>query len=194
MILLPWPIHRPAGSSRLPAGFSITALIITVAIMFTLAGISIPLGLSSLRRQRLNNLVTELSGWLEEISVRTEFAGAPCQVSFTTGSLSPGDTLAQVTPSSCATQDSFDVPSFLGPVGQTYGIQITDQAANGAGRWSFTSRGTIDEAQDIEIRVNLNNNAPVRCIQLSADFGLIRLGANNDANVPSIPCTNYRRI
>jgi type II secretory pathway pseudopilin PulG len=71
-------------------GFTLTGLIISVLLISILSAISIPLMSGPLRRQRLNNLVIELSGWLEEVSVRAEFAGAPCTVTITTGTLTPG--------------------------------------------------------------------------------------------------------
>ena len=178
-------------------GFTLTGLIISVLLISILSAISIPLMSGPLRRQRLNNLVIELSGWLEEVSVRAEFAGAPCTVIITTGTLTPGATLAQVTPAACAIQNPFVVPSFLGGAAQNYAVAITDSASDDEGvdnSWSFTPRGSITDPANIEIRVNLNGRVPVRCIQLSSDFGYVRLGSNNAAANAATPCDDYTAI
>ena len=141
------------------------ALIISVLLISILSAIAIPLMSGPLRRQRLNNLVIELSGWLEEVSVRAEFAGAPCTVTITTGTLSPGDTLAQVTPPACAIQNQFVVPSFLGGAARPMLLRSPTPAENGLAhglsppevqsRYADEEDGDTSPApsQPIEIRV-----------------------------------------
>ena len=189
-------------------GFTLTGLIITILIMTTLSSITTPLLINSLRRQRLNNLVIELSGWLEEVSVRSELAGSPCEVTITTGNLAPGNEIARVTPAACATQiggnvtvdenmadfSSFSIPSFFSIKAQTYNVQIDGSEEEGKYSWFYTPRATISDSSNIEIRINLNGKVPVRCIQLSSFLGHLRQGSNNAAASADDSCNNYNSL
>ena len=175
-------------------GFTLTGLIITILIMTTLSSITTPLLIDSLRRQRLNNLVIELSGWLEEVSVRSELAGSPCSVTILTGTHEPGDELAKVTPSACATRDSFVIPSFFSIKAQKYYVAMEDSAHDGVNSWTYTPRATISDFTDIEIRINLNGDVPVRCIQLSSFLGHLRQGSNNTAASADVSCNDYTSL
>jgi hypothetical protein len=52
----------------------------------------------------------------------------------------------------------------------------------------FTPRTAITSTRDIQVRLALLNQAPVRCVRLSAVLGLLRIGRNDASSSTTIDC------
>jgi len=133
-----------------------------------------------LRRERLNAVVMELEGWLQEVAQVPERQGISCRVTISTGSLAAGATLASVSPSSCSSQ-----PTLRVPVGVAPGPLLV-QASPTA--WSFTPRGAVDLTSALQIRMTIQGQLPQRCLQVGATLGLIRLGGSETSTDLSLHC------
>ncbi|MCS5692897.1 prepilin-type N-terminal cleavage/methylation domain-containing protein [Cyanobium sp. FGCU-6] len=173
------------GRHRPPAGFTLTELMVIIAIIGILSGITISNSLSTWRDAQVSDLALQLAGWLEQVSRSPESSGGSCTVTFANGitggiTLNNGAQLASVSPASCSPQPSFTVPTRFG----------NQQIAAGASAASvvFTPRNAITASTDIQVRLALLNQAPVRCVRLSAVLGLIRLGRNDASSSATTAC------
>ena len=168
-----------------PDGFSLTQLSITVAIISILSGITISNSLTSWHDAQAAELALQLAGWLEQISRAPEVNGATCTVTFASGitggiTLNNGAVLASVSPTSCSPEPTFSVPTRFGA------HQISAGAS--AATVVFTPRTAITSTTDIQVRLALLNQAPVRCVRLSAVLGLLRIGRNNASSSTTTNC------
>ena len=171
--------HRPRG------GFTLTELMAIVVIIGILSGITISQSRNRWRDAQVSDLALQLAGWLEQISRSPESSGGSCTVTFTGGitggiTLNNGSQLASVSPASCSPEPSFTVPTRFG----------NQQISAGASAASvvFTPRIAITSSTDIQVRLALLNQAPVRCVRLSAVLGLIRLGRNDASSSVTTDC------
>lgn len=171
---------------RRPEGFTLTELMLVVVLIGILGAVLIPLGVTSWRRERLNAVVIELAGWLEEISRNPERNGTACRVTVDTGSRTPGSRLARVEPTSCSANPTFNIPA-------TFGADNFNVGASQA-TWDFTPRGAISSGTDVQIRLAITGQVPVRCVRLSGTLGLIRLGRNDGSSDVSTNCTVFTSI
>ena len=174
-------------------GFSLTEVMVVVAILSVLSGLVIDGGIRDWRREQVNAVVVELAGWLESVR-RTALKGSGCQVTLTTtnGTLAAGAVLAQgedvgatdaesvaaASPiaNNCRSSQPLVIPS-LGTV-QSFQIAAT------AGSFVFTPAGTLYPAPQpsapIVIEVSLaDGQDPQRCVQLEGLMGLIQVGRLN---------------
>lgn len=137
----------------------------------------------------MNAVAVELTGWLEAVR-RASLKGNPCEVTIHTTSSAPaGSTVASaaVDPSvasgaaivnTCLNQDPLQITSISGG-NDRYAI-----SANPA-TFTFTPRGTVvglDPSTGLEMRISLNNTAPMRCVQISSPLGLIRVGIDEEGS------------
>jgi len=179
------PIRRRRARDRHPGGLTLTQLLVTVAIIAILSGITISNSLTSWRDAQVSELAFQLAGWLEQVSRSPEASGGSCTVTFTSGitggiTLNNGAQLASVSPTSCSPDPSFTVPSRFG----------SRQISAGASAASvvFTPRNAITSSTDVQVRLALLNQAPVRCVRLSAVLGLIRVGRNDASSSATTDC------
>jgi len=174
-----------------PDGFSLTQLSITVAIISILSGITISNSLTSWHDAQAAELALQLAGWLEQISRAPEVNGATCTVTFARGitggiTLNNGAELATVTSNPpnasppCSPEPTFTVPTRFG----AHQISAGASAANVV----FTPRTAITSPIDIQVRLALLNQAPVRCVRLSAVLGLLRIGRNDASSSTTTNC------
>jgi type II secretory pathway pseudopilin PulG len=163
--------RRHQRRSGLSAGITIPELLVTAVLIVILGTIVISNVLTSWRSAQASELAVQLAGWLEEISRRPEVSGTSCTVTFTTGTLNSNAVLAQVSPTSCAVQPSFRVTALYGNRPLSVGASTNTVV--------FTPRQAITSSNDIQVRLAILNQAPVRCVRLSATLGLIRLGRND---------------
>jgi prepilin-type N-terminal cleavage/methylation domain-containing protein len=178
-------LHRQ-HRRRPSAGFTLTELMVIVVIIGILSGITISTSLNSWRDAQVSDLAFQLAGWLEEISRAPEANGASCRVDFTTGTRPNGAVIATVTSTPtgatppCAVESNFTVPTRFG----------NQQISVGASTASvvFTPRNSITSTTDLQIRLALLGQAPVRCVRLSAILGLIRIGRNNGSSDTATAC------
>jgi Tfp pilus assembly protein FimT len=173
-----------------PDGFSLTQLSITVAIISILSGITISNSLTSWHDAQAAELALQLAGWLEQISrapeVIPEVNGQKtCTVTFASGitggiTLNNGAELASVSPTSCSPEPTFRVPTRFG----------AHQISAGASAASvvFTPRTAITSTTDIQVRLAVLDQAPVRCVRLSAVLGLLRIGRNDASTSTTTNC------
>jgi len=174
-----------------PDGFSLTQLSITVAIISILSGITISNSLTSWHDAQAAELALQLAGWLEQISRAPEANGATCTVTFASGitggiTLNNGAELATVASNPanafppCSPEPTFRVPTRFG----AHRISAGASAAT----VEFTPRTAITSTTDIQVRLAVLNQAPVRCVRLSAVLGLLRIGRNDASFDTAIPC------
>lgn len=183
-------MNKPHPRLNLSAhhGFSLSELLVAVAIIGILAGLMIDAGLRDWRRERVNTVVVELAGWLESVR-RAALKGSSCQVSLTTtsGTLAGGATLA-----TAADVGSSDAASsaISNNCRSAQPFQLTTLTANQAfrvgtrntsGSFVFTPAGTLFPApangNPLEIRIALaDGDDPQRCVQLDGLMGLISVG------------------
>lgn len=173
-----------------PGGFTVTELMVIVALIGILAAVTIPLGLPFWRRERVNSLATEFAGWLGEIAKHPERGGTACTVTLNPpGSFAPGAALASVSPASCAPNSTFRIPASFGQDDFSVGASITSPYT-----FTFTPRGAMSSASDIQIRFAVASNRPVRCVRISGTLGLIRMGRNDSSSNTSTACTDFSSI
>jgi prepilin-type N-terminal cleavage/methylation domain-containing protein len=65
-------------------GFSLTEVLVVVAILDVLSGLVIDAGIRDWRREQVNAVVVELAGWLESVR-RAALKGSSCQVTLFDG-------------------------------------------------------------------------------------------------------------
>ena len=175
------------------SGFSLTEVMVVVAILSVLSGLVIDGGIRDWRREQVNAVVVELAGWLESVR-RAALKGSSCQVTLTTtdGTVAAGavlargadvgatdaDSVAADSPiaNNCRSSQPLVIPS-LGTV-QSFQIAAT------AGSFVFTPAGTLYPAPQpsapIVIEVSLaDGQDPQRCVQLEGLMGLIQVGRLN---------------
>lgn len=181
------PDQRRSKRHRL-AGFTLTELMVTVAILGILSAIVLRISGVEWRRARVNAVAVELTGWLEAVR-RASLKGNPCQVTIhTSSSAAAGSTVASaaVDPlatgaaiaNTCLNQDPLLISAFSGG-SDRYGISSTPSV------FTFTPRGTVvglDPTTGLEIRISLNNTAPARCVQITSPLGLIRVGIDESGS------------
>jgi prepilin-type N-terminal cleavage/methylation domain-containing protein len=172
-------------------GFSLSEILIVVAIVGILSGVTIAFTNLELQRSRINSVQVSLAGWLQVAqrsallnkSADTESGG--CTVVFNAASgQKNGDIVASVTPSSCAPNSEFKIE--VSNLGNT--TISTSPAAN----VSFTPRGTAiypGSAQDFQLLITLSNSSLLRCIRLSGLAGVVELGSGTGTT-----CTDYSRL
>lgn len=175
--------------TRRDRGFSITEVMVVVAILGILSALMIDIGLRDWRREQVNAVVVELAGWLESVR-RAALKGSSCQVTLTTGNAMAGgavlaeaadvgtaDTAASTIANNCRSLQSLVIPGLN--TNQTF----TVTASNTTGSFVFTPAGTLHPAPGattpIVITVELANGSnqdPRRCVELEGLLGVIHVG------------------
>ena len=190
-------IHRSA--------FSLVELMVTVAILGIVTGVTINISQASWRRERAVTATIMLLGWLEQIARSPERDGISCRVdvNITTGSnvLRPGSMLASVTPSTCAFESRVLAPGSMDNSGyQVNVLGASDGPISSQKSWWFTPRGAIStttpsaisgsSATDIVVSISMEGNPPIRCVRLSGTVGLLRSGRNNASGNTNVDSCN----
>lgn len=165
-------------------GYTLVELMVTVAVLGILTGLAIDSGQREWRREQVNGVVIELSGWLESVR-RSALRGYRCNVTFTEGTLSAGDTLATGAEASTSPQIGNNclasMPLQIPSVGGGSQVSVT---ANYSGI-AFTPRGTVAQVASgdpltanvpADIIVTLQPNGPSRCVRVESLLGLISIG------------------
>jgi Tfp pilus assembly protein FimT len=168
-------------------------IMVTVAVLGVVAAVVVPANQSQWRRERVNAAAVELTSWLQVIAQTSDQRLTRCDVTITAGAnRAAGAVLATVVsnPSgiACAPESTLNLPAtVLGA--STYSV--------GASRttFSFTPRGAISTDgvgtavnENIQIRISIDGQSPLRCVQLTGLLGLIRLGNNNATGNVATAC------
>lgn len=170
-------------------GFTVTELMVVVAILGILSGIAISISGAEWRRTRVNTVVTELSGWLEAVR-RASLKGNACQVTITGGDLIGNAPLASATEiaatgseitNNCLSNSPLTISSVFA-TNETMTI-----SPNGPTIFKFTPRGSVNAQADntplgsaVVIEVFLTGSTgPKRCVQISPGLGLISIGSSD---------------
>lgn len=174
---------RPIRSSA-TAAYTITELMVTIAIIGILGSVALTVSLSFNRNEQAYAATQGLLGWLEAVAAQSGNVG-PCRVSFTTGNnLPPGATLARLATNSdprCAPQD-FQLPG-TGTIG-TYNVATTFNPISSSTLVFSRRAGVVAGGVQATIRIVANNGAPVRCVrvELASMVGGIRANSGNVAD------------
>jgi Tfp pilus assembly protein FimT len=165
-------------------------LMLTLALIGVVTGITVTLAGSEWRRERVNTVAIELASWLETIrqSSLRQPGHVPCVVSFnTTSPVSNGAVLASVAPTTCSPQSSFTV-SGLADNGDRFAVALSPASPTSL---SFSPRGSVSATADTDLRLLLLGTGQMRCVRLTATLGLIRIGSNSAAASTGAGCTTY---
>ena len=172
-------------------GFSLTEVMVVVAILSVLSGLVIDAGIRDWRREQVNAVVVELAGWLETVR-RAALKGSSCEVTLTTGDklaagaeLAKGEdvgaTDANASPilNNCRSLQSLVIPS----LNDNQHYKVTTNMNT----FVFTPAGTLYPAPQpsapIVIQVSLaDRQDPQRCVQLEGLLGVIHVGRLNDGH------------
>jgi prepilin-type N-terminal cleavage/methylation domain-containing protein len=176
------------------AGFSITELMIVIAIIGVINGLAIVIGGNGWQRERVNTVALGLAGWLEEVrgnslrQISDDPAAGGCVVSINSLSSAPVSTaLASVSPSNCASNPSFAIPGAT----NTSDRYTTSSSATTI---TFTPRGSVTSSSDTVVKIMLLRTSQLRCVRVSAILGLIRVGYNSSASSTADSCSDYSRF
>jgi len=157
--------------------FSLTELMVTVAVIGILSSIVIQITGNEWRRERVQAVQVDLVGWLEAVR-RAALRGASCEIQIQAGSKDPGSTLATVVDNGCLYTLPMTIPGIVSN-GTIY--TITTNQTNLA----FTPRGTVRTPADANldagamIEIRLNGGGPVGCVSIGPSVGAIRTGLLN---------------
>ncbi len=164
-------------------------MMVTVAVLGVVAAVVVPANQVNWRRERVNAAALELTSWLEVIARTPDQTATNCTVTITTGTnRAAGATLATVAPTTCAPESTLRLPgAVLGNATYNVGASATSITFTPRGAISTDGVGT-SVAQNIQVRISIDGQAPLRCVQLTGLLGLMRLGNNNSTGNVATAC------
>jgi len=147
-------------------GLTLPELMVVVTIIGVLLSVSIDTGLKEWRREKVNKVAIELAGWLENAR-RAGLRGDGCSISFVTGTLADGGTLATAT---CMPR----WPLVISTNNRAIRYSITATNTD----FSFTPRGTRSpSSSDITISLALSPDEGIgRCVAIQGLLGMVSPG------------------
>lgn len=171
-------------------GFTMTELLITVAVFTTIAGAAWQISANEMRREEVNSIAVELGGWLKSIQASAQTRpgstatslGDGCAITFSGAdgsSASPGAVLATVVPAACLAQNSFAIPGGTGS-NRTFRVAISGGSGDDSNQVFFTPRGTVTATENVVVRIRLAGSPLTRCVRVGATLGQIQIGSNNN--------------
>ncbi len=179
-------------------GFSLMELLSVVAIIGVITSVGIAASGNEWRREQVNTVATDLTGWLETIR-RSALKGNACQVTISGGNIAAGATLATASEivgaptiaSNCLASHPLRISATLNRSAFTI-------APSGSTSFKFTPRGTVNAqaanaqlTSPIVIEISLaGSSGPLRCVRISPGLGLISIGASNVTS-GSCPDSSY---
>lgn len=191
------------SKSLLSEAFSITELVVVVAIIAITSSVVISVGVGELRREKVNSVAIGLSGWLEEVR-RSALRGNPCNVKITTNTAgaSQGAELASALPANpavgvavpakaCQSGNPFKIANELGSDKLKVTSTLTPAAASI--NFTFGALGTVSPQTPAKKEILLTLVLPngksdrSRCIRIIGMMGFIDIGnfTNNVCVYPS---------
>jgi hypothetical protein len=161
-------------------------LMVTIALLGIILGISIRESGSAYNRDKLNEASLLLRGWLLEIANKPDTTGQSCAITISTGTITTGGQIGSVTPTTCSSSPTLRLPGNF--TGLTFNVGATQTT------WSFTRRTAIDSTNNVIIKLSLNGFTALRCVRIQAISGLIRLGRNETTSDVNGTCNNWNSI
>jgi prepilin-type N-terminal cleavage/methylation domain-containing protein len=192
------PFVMPVGS--VSRGFSLPEVMVAVAIIgIMLALASDPL-LQFQRRERVNAVAMSMVGWLSMVSRAAlrlnadSSDGAGCQVSFKSGTVTPGNALLEVdagTSSECRTLLGAQAVLKLDSV-MTNGFSV--QLLPSATTLTYTRRAMTTGTAAQSVKLAVGGTRPIRCIDIDSLSGTLRIGRDNTStSLASAACVYSAR-
>jgi prepilin-type N-terminal cleavage/methylation domain-containing protein len=173
---------------RKSRGFTLTELMVVVAIIGILSAVFITVSGIEWRRERVNAVASELAGWLQAVR-RAAIKGAACNVNISTGTITASSPPFATISNVCGSTESLQVTAISGSDSYT----IT---TSGPTQFKFTPRGSVNGSgtnvqmtAPIVIAISMNGAGPTRCVRVSPGLGLITIGASN--GLTSGACDSY---
>ena len=148
------------------AAFSLTELMVIMAIVGILAGIAVPNILRNWQDESLNSANKQAIAWLDDLRRKAIQQSSPCRVQISTNPaqlIGSCDNAAEIT-------STLDLAAAI-PNGNQLILTLPN---NSPTTWVFTPRGTT--TTDAELRMNLPGSTLGRCIRLLKPLGLLRSG------------------
>lgn len=178
------------------SGFSLTEMLIAVAVLGIFACASLFIYGSQQRGTEAAAVARELAAWLGEIAMAPEERNVACTVTLQPGvNLARGAAVASVTPATCSQSTPFRIPNG--------GRQSTRFALSASPiSWTYTRRGALttetgsaasSTSTDVMIKFSANQESPLVCLRISGTLGLLRFGSNNQAASTLNNCTLWSR-
>lgn len=181
-----------------PSAFTLMELILTVAVLVILTGLLVQVSQRDWRREQVNAVLIELSGWLETVR-RAALKGNSCTVTIAKDTYRIGDakTLGQLQSqppgqqdpiASCGSVQPFTLKGIAGNQAITVASSVSV---------TFTPAGTLfpPPASPIVISIGLaDDSAPTRCLQLEGLLGAIDVGTPSSGEGGAQACTITARI
>ena len=148
------------------AAFSLTELMVIMAIVGILTGIAVPNVLRNWQDESLNSANKQAIAWLDDLRRKAIQQSSPCRVQISTNPaqlIGSCDNAAEIT-------STLDLAAVI-PNGNQLILTLPN---NSPTTWVFTPRGTT--TTDAELRMNLPGSTLGRCIGLLKPLGLLRSG------------------
>lgn len=164
-------------------GFTLLELLIVVAILSLLGGLSIPALIENYKREQVNALTIGLASWLQEVR-SAALKGSSCEVLISTrtipaSAIPGGQTVASIggkpISNTCAVPNN---PYLLPESAQGAAYNIS---TNQNSFW-FTPRGSKFPNTCVLITIAMTNNGPARSIQLNGLLGDLEIGNASSAS------------
>ena len=148
------------------AGFSLTELLVIIVIIGVLSGVGFNSALKEWRREKVNKVAIELSGWLENAR-RAALRGSACTVEINTGTLNNGGILATA---SCIARWPLKIDI------QDNNVRYSISSSSSS--FIFTPRGTKSPTNgNVDITIALSPDQGIsRCVSVQGLLGVIGLG------------------
>ena len=171
---MPSPHWHPQSADQ---GFTLTELMVTMAVAGILSGIALSSMSQPWRRQRLDTAAKELTAWLEQRRIQAIQTSSNCIISINTSQAQ----LAAASDNNCG---EFGLLNLRNTTTNSQSLKLeSTYGTNDVDELLFTPRGTSTTAAELRLSLSLPGESRQRCINITSPLGLIRLGRSlSDSN------------
>jgi prepilin-type N-terminal cleavage/methylation domain-containing protein len=168
-------------SSRYASGFSLVEVLVVAGILAVLAAAGTTILRTSWQNERVTAVANEFATWLEQVKTTSMRNDSQVTVCITPNGDDSGEVLATATPTTGTNPtcpltnpvDTFLIPEM--PAGR-FTIAMINSSAT---LFNYTPRGSSDNPTPIEVSFAARDQTALRCVQVSATLGQIRVGRMN---------------